>query len=539
MKNIFCSALMILVIGSFIGCKKDNAVAPTPVEDLIALSGRNRAVVKFEAPANARSGKVFFGNGNFTGFEITSPGTMQEVLVEGLQEQEETLRVVTISADGIVSEPRAVKVQVYGSQYESSLRPRKWADQVTHSANSLEFFFQNALADESALRVVYTGVNGSADSVEINSNAQAIVIDNMDTTKPYYYYSVYKPVETSIDEFYSATVDLKTALMLNFKKENWTIAGSSGDETGFDATNLIDNNAETGWRSAAGGSFPHWVSIDMETPKYISGFYYLNHTGKGNGPESVRFEVSDDNSTWRTVLLADVGESYFRQRLPLQQTVTARYLRVSPISMRNPAAVQTEMIEIDAYNDQNGSGDNGYISSTALTLTNAKMPFTGDGSNPFPALGAFRLQRVSGWVHNPNAVATYDDAGKEFCFFVAPVWGLGEVSNGKVYQTVSVQPGEYIVKVQVGGADGPADVYGLISETESLPDYGAVPNASSVIEYANLTQLQNRVVEMRAVVTSATNLHIGFVYNLRSQYSINGIPWSTFKIRGVELFKVE
>ncbi len=540
MKKILCSVLMAFIILSGMNsCKKEKAEMPAPVEGLTANPGNNRAELIFDAPPGAVKGKVFFGGGNFSEFDISDPNTTQKVIVDSLAEQEQVLRVVTINRDGVVSDPRAIKVNVYGSKYVSGLKPRKWADQVTNSSNSLEFRFDNAVDHETGVRIVFTNTAGSIDSVTMAANENSVAVNDIDTTKAYYYYSVYKPVPTAIDDFASPSVDLRTALMLEFKKAAWTIAGSSGEEGTHPAANLIDNNSSTAWHSRAGGSMPQWVTIDMESAKFIDGFYILNHPANGGAPQSLKFEISLDNVGWTTVLQADVAESYMRQRLPLAATVITRYVRVSVLATKDGAATQTRLVEVDAYNIQNISGDNGYVNSTAIALVNAKAPFVGDGSNPFPALGDFRMQKMLGWTHSDNAIVTYDNLGPAFSLFVAPPWGLGEVNNAKIYQSVNLQPGDYVLKIVPGMADGPVDVFGVVSKGASLPDYNNVATDATTISYANLVENQSKAVELRIIITEPTRVNIGFVYNLRSQFAANGTPWTSFKITSLDLAKVE
>ena len=542
MKRTLNFLLPVLIIATVLyGCKKDHADVPAPVEGLKAYAGKNRAMVEFEVPANATSGKVFYGNGEFVAFTVNDPGAKQAVVVEELPEQEQTLRVVTINSDGITSDPKGVKVKVYGSKYESGLKPRKWADQLDHTASSIQLVFNDAAADEDGVWVVFTHTSGAKDSLRMSNTSNTIDIGDIDTEKPYYYYSVFKPEAESIDEFYSVNVDLKTALMLDFKKSNWAIFGVSDEETGKGAANIIDNDINTSWHSKAGITFPHWISVDMANPKMIDGFYYVNDQGNEKSAKNIRFEVSDDNTNWTVALETEVLDNFLRQRLPLAHSVTARYFKVTVLESWGGPTSPTQFAEIDTYNNQDVSGENGkdaYTTSTAITLVNAKMPFQGDGSNPFPALGDYRMQKLAGWSHNANAVVSYDKNGDAFSLFTAAVWGLSAVTNGKVYQTVSLQPGQYLLKIQVGSADGPVDIYGVVAKN-GLPDYTEVASSTSTMKYLDLLSNQNKTVEIVFAVTDATPVNIGVVYNIRDQYGATGTPWSSFNLKGFELFKVE
>ena len=537
MKQYFSLLLLACFAVGLGSCEKDKADMPAEVEGLTAYPGRNRAEVEFEVPAIAVKGKVFYGNGNFKEFTITDPSVLQKVIVDSLNEEEQKLRVVTISGDGTVSNPRAITVNVYGQAYESSLKPRKWADQITHSANSLEFHFEDAVEGETGVNIIYTNTGGSPDSVTMNRSSNVITIDNIDTTQPYYYYSVHKPEPGTIDNFFSSTVDLKTALMLNFKKSNWSITSSSGEDSGFPASNVIDNDQASSWHSMAGVAFPHWIIIDMESPKFIDGFNYINFPGQGSDAKNLKFEISLDNVNWTNVLQTEVSESYLKQQLPLSKTVVGRYIKVTVMGTVDPAATYAEMGEIDAYNLQNVSADNGYKLGSPLALQNANPQFVGDGSNPFPALGEYRMQKIKDWTHSPNATVTYDDLGKTFSLFVAPVWGLSEVHNGKVFQSVQLEPGNYLLKISAGGGTGPAEVYGVVSTGNDLPDFAVIPASSATLDYSTLER--NKNYELLISITEPTTVNIGLVYNLKSQYSSTGIPWSSFDINGFTLSSLE
>ncbi len=428
--NCFFSAFVLLIV-LVVSCKKDVEAPPSPVESLKAFSGRNRALVEFQAPEGAVKGKVFYNNGEFKEFDIS--GSSQSVIVEDLAEQQEEhiIRVVTINGEGTVSNPKAVKVRVYGDTYEKALKPRKWIDQVVKGANTIELVFDPSLPGETTLRVVYTTVSGGKDSVDVSPGTNTILLNNINTDGDYFYYSVYKPEPNSIDQYYSESLDIKTAIMMDFQKEKWVIDGFSGQDTEHNSANLIDNSSATSWRTNAGTAGSRWITVDMDNPKVVDGFYYLKEPGNDFAPKQIKIEASLDNSSWTTVLEATVSESFLRQQLPLPQRVTARYFRITVVSTVTANAQQAEITEIDAYNTLNISGNNGYTQSTPVSLVNAKAPFTGDGSNLLPAVGDYRMQKVSGWTHT-NANISFDNSTRTMNPFSAAVWGAPAVTNGKI-----------------------------------------------------------------------------------------------------------
>ena len=536
--NLFIPALLLTLL--FVACKKEEAAAPGRVDDLIAFPGKNRAMVQFAVPPGAVKGKVFYGNGLFKEFDITDP--VQSVIVDDLTEEEHILRVVTINAEGKTSDPRAIKAKVYGASYEEALKPRRWKDQVNHSATSIEIFFEPALENETGVLVFFTNTSGAKDSVEMAADKNSIVLNNINTDQPYYFYSLYKPEAASIDHFLSASVDAKNALMFNFKKSDWEIAAVSAEVNGRSATMAIDNNTATSWQSSASAPQPanqHWITVDMSASKVLDGFYLLNAYTNDKSAKKVSIDVSEDNTTWTNVWEGELKLSYLRQKIALQETVNARYFKITAVEMYDANTTGMVFSEIDAYNVQASSGDNGsdsYSGGTPVALTNAKNPFVGDGSNPFPLLGDYRLQKVQGWTHSTNAVATYDNA--KFSLFTAAVWGLPTVTNGKVHQTLNLQPGKYVLNIDVANADGPVDIYAVVVNGSALPDYTTVTAAPAVMRYLDLIPNQNKKVEIPFSVTTAGAVSIGVVYNIRNQYDINQKPWSTFTIKAFELSRL-
>ncbi len=543
-KTAYLILPVLFFVAGLTGCKKDEAGAPPIIDDLNAYPGKYRAKLEFAVPAAARTGKVFYGSGNFEEFTVSDGSAAQHVVIEDLPEQEHIFRVVTINADGLVSDPRGIKVKVYGENYENTLKPRKWTDQITHSPTSIELLFDAAEASETGVRVVFTKTSGAKDSVLISNTQQSAELNDINTEEPYYYYSVFKPQADAIDEFYSVNVDGKEALMMDFKKESWTIAGFSDEEAGKSAELIIDNDIHTAWHSQVSGAqpgFPHWITVDMGSPKLIAGFYYVNFQGNGRSTKDIRFEVSDDNSNWTLVLETEVKDNFLRQQLPLAQPVAAQYFRVTAVNSWHEGASTTQFAEIDAYNIQNQSGANGrdeYTNTSQVALANATKPFQGDGSNPFPALGDYRMQKLTGWTHSPSAVVSYDNSTASFSLFCAPVWGLAPVVNGKVYQTVSLQPGLYSLKMDVGATDGPVDIYGVVANDATLPDYTAVTSSATTVKYVNLAEHQREIAEMMFAVTEASEVTIGVVYNTYDQYGATGLPWTSFGMNGFELAKL-
>ncbi|MCH5718977.1 DUF4998 domain-containing protein [Niabella hibiscisoli] len=311
MKNFLFIPLLLFMLA--VSCKKEETAAPVAVDDLTTYPGKNRAMVTFSVPAGAIRGKVFYNSGSFKEFDVAGP--VQSVIVDDLSEQEHILKVVTMNAEGRVSNPKAVKAKAYGANYLGGLKPRRWKDQIDHSPTAIEIVFDPAFENETdVVVVVFTNTSGKKDSVEVSAAKNSAMLNGIDVSQPYYFYSRYKPEASAIDHFLSSNVDAKNALMFNFKKSGWKVHGVSDEVTGRSAAMAIDNNATTLWQSSMSAPKPaaqHWITIDMGTSKVIDGFNLLNSYTNEKSAKKIKVDVSQDNATWTTALEASLNISFY------------------------------------------------------------------------------------------------------------------------------------------------------------------------------------------------------------------------------------
>ena len=548
-KAIYSFLLIAFFAAVFASCKKDQIGGPSVATDLKAYAGKNRAKFEFKTPAESKTGKVFFGNGKFDLFTVSDSAT-QSIIIDGLPEGEQTLRVVTFNADGIISNPKAVVVKVYGNNYKNGLTSRALINQSTISPTSVEIYFGQADEGEVEVRVVFTNTSGAKDSVIMSSTQTSVVVNNINLNEKYDYYSVYKPEPEAIDMFQAPLVDAKNAAMLNFEKNKWTITGFSDEEPGGDgkwglASNIIDNSVTTFWHSAVVATYaqmPHWIIVDMQSEKKFNGFIFIQtqESGEQGLAKGFRFETSDNNSVWTKVTEGEFTTSRYKQIFTFEAPVVARYFKITILSGYNDA-FWSQIAEMDLFNEAKVSGENGIDPPGVISLVNATKPFQGDGSDLFPAVGAGRMQKVAGWTHNENAYISFDNSNSNFSVFSAAVWGCSDVTNGKIYQKVSLQPGNYTLNIDAGNATDPtcADVYGVVAKAETLPDYTAVTVDSNVLGYSDLVANQQKVNSISFTLTSVSTVTLGIVYNTHEVYSTLGIPWSSMTLNGFELLKIK
>jgi hypothetical protein len=79
-------------------------------------------------------------------------------------------------------------------------------------------------------------------------------------------------------------------------------ATSSGDYSGYPASNAIDGTttANTGW-AASGSAGPHWLAFDLGSALEAHSFKITSNISGWNAPVTVRLDGSDDGSTWITI----------------------------------------------------------------------------------------------------------------------------------------------------------------------------------------------------------------------------------------------
>jgi hypothetical protein len=354
---------------------------------------------------------------------------------------------------------------------------------------------------------------------------------------PYYYYSVFRPEPDALDEFKSAPVDAKNEGRYNFFKSSWTIT-SAGDAAGYPATNAIDGDDATVWRSS--GALPQTITIDMKSEKSLSGFYFLQV--QGTDPDLAKdytFETSTDGDTWTSPLSGEFTNSRAQQTREFA-AVTARFFRFTITSSHGASVAQAA--EINFFNEKGSSGGR-----VQIELLNAKQPFDSESAGAWNWWAPDALRKLTGWTHSENAQISWsnrDGDGTFISVFSHPPANMGPVNNAKVYQTVNLGVGKYELTFYVNkyeSAGITVDVFGVAAIGNTLPDYEAVSTDAAALGHDKLsnypinTSPQNiaRVIEF--TLSAAGPVTIGWVYNINSG-DTNG--WVNFRMSGIDLYKL-
>ncbi|MFK8303070.1 glycoside hydrolase family 2 TIM barrel-domain containing protein [Capnocytophaga stomatis] len=114
------------------------------------------------------------------------------------------------------------------------------------------------------------------------------------------------------------------------------ISASSQESGEGDAQNMIDGDVNTIWHtmySVTVAKHPHWVDFDMGEMRNIKGFTYQPRTSGWNGMvKDYSISVSTDGKNWTEIKKGAFPRSTDLQRILLDKTQKARYVRFTALS---------------------------------------------------------------------------------------------------------------------------------------------------------------------------------------------------------------
>jgi hypothetical protein len=169
-----------------------------------------------------------------------------------------------------------------------------------------------------------------------------------------------------------------------------------------------------------------------------------------------------------------------------------------------------------------------------VTLVNAAPTFESvDISVPW--VDGQHYKRLAGWTHNDAAFISLNTMDDQIVMFSYPPASINLVTNGKVYQEVSLQAGYHELTFHCLHIDGNAGVeaYGVVTKAAALPDYDAVTTDGDVVGSIYLPDYQNRAAVIRFTLDAPATVQLGWVYNT----SVTEHGHQSFKIASIELNK--
>jgi hypothetical protein len=169
-----------------------------------------------------------------------------------------------------------------------------------------------------------------------------------------------------------------------------------------------------------------------------------------------------------------------------------------------------------------------------VTLVNAAPTFQSVDIE-VPWVDGQHYKRLAGWTHNEAAFISLNTLDNQIAMFSYPVASIGYVTNGKVYQAVSLQAGYHELTFHCLGIDGNSGVeaYGVVTKANELPDYNAVTTDGDVVGSIYLPDYQNRDAVIKFTLTEPATVQLGWVYN--TSETTHG--HQSFKISSIELNK--
>lgn len=208
-------------------------------------------------------------------------------------------------------------------------------------------------------------------------------------------------------------------------------------------------------------------------------------------------------------------------------------------------------------NDNNRTDLTGYASNTEFSYQTLYLPeenaidtFATDMISVLPKfpllrnLGPFsyaswdgaRWGILSAWsttsdIRNAGGYGGYELRGGVPVLSIESGWGLPAIPNGKIYQTVTLDPGEYVFTPTVYQSNSGGTVYMAVAEGDALPDFANV--ASESLAYVQLAGAASRTLSFE--LTDATKITIGFVANMAG----GGGVGQYYKFTKIEFEKVE
>jgi hypothetical protein len=122
-------------------------------------------------------------------------------------------------------------------------------------------------------------------------------------------------------------------------KSDWTIDSFSSEEASGEGANngqakhAIDGNSETFWHTQWNSrqpTYPHSITINLNTEQTIKGFTFLPRSNKYNGrPKEISIEISNDGTTFENLGNFTLGDGTVKQLIELNTPVSANYFKLT------------------------------------------------------------------------------------------------------------------------------------------------------------------------------------------------------------------
>ena len=145
-------------------------------------------------------------------------------------------------------------------------------------------------------------------------------------------------------------------------------------------------------------------------------------------------------------------------------------------------------------------------------------PYFTNASFPFESIAydGARWGTPAGWIHNEAALSHNGFGAMDGEIFdLESGWGQADIINGKVYQTMVLEPGRYVYTIDISeinyeGADNNLDKgYFTVAEGSTLPDVDDVETSDDVFAYERINRANGLLRALTFTITEITQVSIG------------------------------
>ncbi|MBO9727239.1 MAG: discoidin domain-containing protein [Chitinophaga sp.] len=134
-------------------------------------------------------------------------------------------------------------------------------------------------------------------------------------------------------------------------KTGWVIADVDSEESGYPATNALDNDPSTYWHTQYSGAeptHPHQLTIDMGTSHLLNGLTFRDRQGVWPGIKDVTVYTKTATGNWTQAGVFTLRKSDMDQFISFTTPVDARYFRIVTSSSYDDGR-SCALAEIGAY----------------------------------------------------------------------------------------------------------------------------------------------------------------------------------------------
>ncbi len=374
MKRIYSLVMLVMAFLSFTSCDDFMDVhkdyieggeiiyAPKP-DSVNFIAGRERILFNcrtYNAP-NVRSIDVFWNDGLdslIIPVELKTGYDSISVILDNLEEKSYTFNIRTTDKFGHKSLYCTDFGTSYGEIYLSTLNDRRIKTlSLSDKEGGIEWYSTSRGLVRNEIR--YMRKDNSQAIVGIPSTDYIIKLPDVKPGSFFEYRSLYIPETECIDTFTTAWKkhELSFPEEYEYDRSSWEVLSASDSEStdGGGMGTILDGDFSTYWHSAyenGNAPLPHWLVIDMKTPKEISRVE-LHRRSANNDTKSVELYVSDQPEAnindWISIGNVTFGDaSNISLTIPESiSTTKGRYLKLLlPDSNREPF---TNIVEMYVY----------------------------------------------------------------------------------------------------------------------------------------------------------------------------------------------